>query len=390
MLITTILMAFREIRRNAMRSLLTMLGVIIGVGSVIALVTLGDGATAKIRDNISSLGNNLLIVTPNGKPFSEADSQTLARELAGLERVASTASASLKVVSGSKNWKTTITGATADFLSVRNFEIARGPDAVAALATPRPVCILGATPAKELFGSQDPLGQTIRAGRMSCTIIGLLKAKGASSFGNDNDDVILMPLRAYQQRIGGSRAIYAIYATAKPGRATSTLKAQIEQLFRQRRQLRAGEDNDFRVHDMQEIIKTVSTTTGLMTALLGAVAAVSLLVGGIGIMNIMLVSVTERTREIGTRLAIGALGSDVLLQFLIEAVTLSSLGGLIGVILGLLGAFAGAKALNFPFMFSPSIVVLAFLFSAGVGVIFGYLPARKAAKFNPIDALRYE
>ena len=390
MLITTILMAFREIRRNTMRSLLTMLGVIIGVGSVIALVTLGDGATAKMQTNISSLGNNLILISPEGKLFTEADGAAISREIAGVERVAVTASRSAKVVVGSKNWKTTIIGGTADFLAVRNYEIERGEGALAALSTPRAVCVLGATTVKELFGSQDPIGQTLRAGRTSCTVIAVLVAKGASSFGQDNDDVVIMPLRTYQQRVAGSRAISMLYATARPGRATSSLRFQIEQLLRQRRQLRAGEDNDFRVHDMQEIIKTLSATTGLMTALLGAVAAVSLLVGGIGIMNIMLVSVTERTREIGTRLAIGALGSDVLLQFLVEAVTLSSMGGLIGIVLGLLGAFAGARALDFPFMLSLPVIVVAFLFSAGVGVLFGYLPARKAARFNPIDALRYE
>jgi len=401
MLLSTILMALREVRRNTMRSLLTILGVVIGVAAVIALVTVGDGATAKVRANIASLGNNLLMVSPEadrrmvntgvaGRPFTESDVVAISREIAGVEFVAPTASRGMQAIVGSRNWRTTVTGTTADYLTARGFQVAAGVGVEAALATQRSVCVLGATPARELFGSEAPLGQSVRVGRMSCEIIGVLKSKGAGGMGADNDDLILMPLRTFQQRVAGNHDISMVFATAKEGRSTASLKKQIEQLLRERRHVRPGDANDFSVRDMQEIIETVSSTTGLLTSLLAAVAAVSLLVGGIGIMNIMLVSVTERTREIGTRMAIGALGSDVLLQFLIEAVTLSSLGGLIGVAVGLLGAVGITSLLSFPFLLSWKMVLLAFAFSAGVGVLFGYLPARKAARFNPIEALRHE
>jgi putative ABC transport system permease protein len=401
MLLSTILMALAEVRRNTMRSLLTILGVVIGVAAVIALVTIGDGATAKVSANIASLGNNLLMISPEadrrmvntgaaGKPFTEADVTAIRREIAGLEFVAPTSSQGLQAIVGTLNWRTSVTGTTADYLMARGFTVAQGTGIEAALATTRSVCVLGATPARELFGKTSPLGQTVRVGRQTCEVIGVLKSKGAGGMGQDNDDLILMPLRAFQQRVAGNRDISMVFATAREGRSTSGLKSQIEQLLRERRKVRTGELNDFNVRDMQEIIETVSSTTGLLTTLLAAVAAVSLLVGGIGIMNIMLVSVTERTREIGTRMAIGALGSDVLLQFLIEAVTLSSLGGLIGVVVGLLGAVGTTAALGFPFLLSWKMVLLAFGFSAAVGVLFGYLPARKAARFNPIDALRHE
>jgi putative ABC transport system permease protein len=401
MWLTTFLMALRELRRNTMRSVLTMLGIIIGVASVIALVTVGDGASAKVRANISSLGNDLLMISPEadrrlvntggaGKPFRAADVQAVRREIAGLERVAPTASRSLQLIAGTKNWRTTVTGATYDYLIARNFQVAEGQGIEQLLSTPRSVCVLGATPRRELFGSSDPIGQSVRVGRMSCEVVGVLASKGAGGMGGDNDDVVVMPLETFQQRIAGNHDVTMMFATAKQGRSTASLKTQLEQLFRERRDVHPGEANDFSVRDMQEIIEAVSSTTGMLTALLGAIAAVSLLVGGIGIMNIMLVSVTERTKEIGTRLAIGALGSDVLLQFLVEAVALSALGGLIGIGFGLAGALAICSALGFPFAVSPQLAVLAFAFSAGVGVLFGFLPARKAARLNPIEALRHE
>ncbi len=398
----TVLMALREVRRNSLRSLLTILGVVIGVAAVIALVTVGDGATARVQQSVGSLGNDLLTISPEtdrrlvntgqaGRPFTEGDVAALSRELAGLQRVAPTQSRPMQVIAGSRNWRTTVTGTTADYLAARSFKVARGVGVEAALATPRRVCVLGATPARELFGEDvSPLGQTVRVGRLSCEVVGVLEAKGGGGMGGDNDDLVLMPLRTFEQRISGNRDISVIYATAREGRSTAGLKQQAEELLRERRQVRAGEPNDFSVRDMKEIIDALSTTTGLLTSLLGAVAAISLLVGGIGIMNIMLVSVTERTREIGTRLAIGALGSDVLTQFLIEAVTLSSLGGVLGVGLGLLSAWAITAALHFPLLLSWKMALLAFAFSAGVGVLFGYLPARKAARLNPIEALRHE
>jgi putative ABC transport system permease protein len=397
---STLSMALREVRRNTLRSALTMLGVVIGVAAVIALVTIGDGASAKVRESISALGKDLLMVTPetdrrfvntgqSGRPFDEADVSAIRSELAGIHWVAPTQSRPLQVIVGSRNWRTTVSGTTADYLAARGFTVAKGEGVEAALGTSRPVCVLGATPARELFGRAPALGQLVRVGRVACEVIGVLAPKGAS-MGGDTDDVVLMPLKAFQQRVAGNRDIGMVYATAREGRSTSGLKRQLEELLRERRKVRAGEPNDFSVRDMKEVIDSVSVTTGLLTLLLGAVAGVSLLVGGIGIMNIMLVSVTERTREIGTRLAIGALGSDVLRQFLVEAVTLSSLGGIIGVAVGLLGAVVTTRVLGWPLLISAPMVLLAFGFSVGVGVLFGYLPARKAARLNPIEALRHE
>jgi len=256
--------------------------------------------------------------------------------------------------------------------------------------TPRTVCILGATVKKELFGAQDPVGATIRLKKLACQVIGVLESKGVSGFGHDQDDYVLTPLRMFQRRIAGKTDVEAIMVSARDGVSTQKVKSDIEQLMRERRRISPAKEDDFMVRDMQEIVSTLTGTTRVLTALLGAVAAVSLLVGGIGIMNIMLVSVTERTREIGTRLAIGAMERDVLLQFLVEAVVLSAFGGICGIALGLSAAAIGSKFLNVPFVVSPGIVATAFFFSGAVGIIFGYFPARKAARLDPIEALRHE
>jgi putative ABC transport system permease protein len=252
------------------------------------------------------------------------------------------------------------------------------------------VCIIGDTIRKQFFGGQDPLGSFIRLEKISCQIIGVLKSKGQSGFGSDQDDFVLLPLRTVQRRLAGNTDVNSISVSVMDGVPTEKVKANIESLLRQRRQAGKNEEDDFMVRDMQEIVQTLTGTTRLLTALLGAVAAVSLLVGGIGIMNIMLVSVTERTREIGIRLAIGAMEKQVLMQFLIEAVVLSCFGGIIGIILGIAASAAGAGALKVPFILNISIIVVSFLFSAGVGVVFGYFPARKAAHLDPIEALRHE
>jgi putative ABC transport system permease protein len=403
MLWETILLAQREIRRNVMRSSLTILGIVIGVAAVIAMVTLGQGATAKVTSDIAKLGSNLLQVRPgqgfrgpggartSSDPFEVVDAAAISRDISGLRAVAPTAGTSTQAIYGNQNWSTSVTGTTSAFLDVRDWNLDSGRRFTEGeLRAGKAVCILGSTVRKELFGHEDPLGATIRLGKISFKVIGMLTRKGQSSFGTDQDDFVLVPLRAFQRRIAGNTDVTAIFVSAQDHVDTEKVKTDIERLMRERRHIAADKEDDFNVRDMQEIVDTLTGTTRVLTALLGAVAAVSLLVGGIGIMNIMLVSVTERTREIGTRLAIGALEREVLMQFLVEAVVLSSFGGLCGIILGLSAAALGANGLAIPFVFKPGIVIIAFVFSAAVGVIFGYFPARKAAHLDPIEALRHE
>ena len=401
MLLSTLAMALREIRRNAMRSILTMLGVVIGVAAVIAMVTIGEGATASVTKDIASLGEKLLILMPGvhrhgapgsaAQPFERADADTIRRQIPGVRALAPTASQSVVAVYGNQNRSTQVNGTTPEFFDVRSYAVAQGRLLTQAdEKSARAVCVVGATTRKELLGRGNPLGAVIRLGRTACEVIGVLEAKGSSAGGMDQDDLVVMPLKTFQQRIAGNRDVSAIYISVREDRSTALVSQQIESLMRERRGIAAGAEDDFNVRDMQEISDMVTKTTGVLTALLGAIAAVSLLVGGIGIMNIMLVSVTERTREIGTRLAIGALAREVLLQFLIESIVLATLGGLTGIVLGLGGAYLATNSLSLPFVFQPHIVGLAFVFSALVGVVFGYLPARKAARLSPIEALRHE
>lgn len=399
----TIMLAQREIRRNVMRSSLTILGIVIGVAAVITMVTLGSGATAKVTSDISKLGSNLLQVRPgqgfhgpggargSADPFDDSDAEAIEQQISGLQAVAPSVTTSRQAIYGNENQNTTVIGTTNGYLTARNWTLASGrPFSAGELHGGRAVCIIGNTVREALFGGQDPLNATIRLGKISFKVIGVLETKGASGFGSDQDDIVLIPLRTMQRRIVGNTDVSVIYVSARDGVATSKVKWDIEQLMRERRRIVVGKDDDFNVRDMQEVVSTLTGTTRVLTALLSAVAAVSLLVGGIGIMNIMLVSVTERTREIGTRLAIGALEREVLMQFLIEAVVLSSFGGLCGIVIGMLAAGTGAYFLGIPFIPNPGIVLVAFLFSAAVGVVFGYFPARKAARLNPIDALRHE
>ena len=399
----TILLALRAIRRNVLRSSLTILGIVIGVAAVITMVTLGGGATAQVTAEISSLGSNMLQVRPgqdirgpggtrsSADRFKIEDAEAISREIFGLEAVAPTASMNTQVISGNRNWATSIMGVTNAYLQVRDWSLKSGREFTEAeLRSGRAVCIIGTTVKKELFGDKDPLGQTIRLKKISSQVIGVLESKGQTGFGQDQDDMVLIPLRAFQRRLKGDTDVGAIYVSALDGMSTTTVKEDIERLMRERRRIASGEDDNFHVRDMQEIVSTLTSTTRVLTGLLGAVAAVSLLVGGIGIMNIMLVSVTERTREIGTRLAIGALEREVLMQFLIEAVVLSSFGGLIGIVLGLVSAGIGARILGMPFVLNTGIVAIAFVFSAAVGVVFGFFPARQAARLDPIEALRHE
>ena len=324
-------------------------------------------------------------------PFEVADAEALERDISTLKAVAPTASNLAQAIYGNQNWSTTVMGTTNGFLVVRDWQLDSGREfAGGEVRAGKAVCILGSTVRKELFGAQDPLGSTIRLGKITFKVIGVLTSKGQSGFGRDQDDIVLIPLRTFQRRIAGNTDVRTIYVSARDGVSTERVKKDIVRLMRERRRIPVGKEDDFHVRDMQEIVSAVTGSTRVLTALLGAVAAVSLLVGGIGIMNIMLVSVTERTREIGTRLAIGALEREVLMQFLVEAVVLSSFGGVFGILLGLSAAALGSGALGVPFVFKPEIVVIAFLFSAAVGVIFGYFPARRAARLDPIEALRHE
>ena len=400
MIWNTVLIALREIRFNMMRSTLTALGIIIGVAAVIIIVTLGDGATARVTSDISSLGRNLLIVTPGkrgpgvreqGRPFDLADANAILEEVDGINGVAPTATKAVTVVYGNKSWSTNINGTNNGYMGVREWALSDGrPFTLGEERSGRAVCVIGETIRRELFGYQNPIGAVIRAGNIPCEVIGLLEPKGTATFGTDQDDLVVTPLRTFQRRISGTRDINLIFVSAKEAEQTAKVQNDIEALFRQRRNLREGDQDDFEVSDLQEITEVVESTTNVLTALLGAVAAVSLIVGGIGIMNIMLVSVTERTREIGIRLAIGALERDVLLQFLIEAMMLSLGGGIAGILFGLFVSYWLSEVLSLPFLLNMPIILTAVVFSAGVGIVFGFFPARRAAKLNPIDALRYE
>ena len=403
MLWNAILLAFREIRRNAMRSALTMLGIVIGVAAVITMVTLGRGATAQVTADIASLGSNILHVRQGQKfrghggvrgaadPFDLGDVEAIAREISAVAAVAPVTSQTVLAIYGNENWTTSVTGSDNALFKAQQWSIEAGRQFIdSELRAGKPVCILGNTVRKELFGTQDPLGAAIRLGKLSCQVIGILEAKGQSTFGRDQDDLIVVPVRAFQRRISGNRDISAIYVSAQSSDVTGKVKQDIELLMRQRRHISATEEDDFHVRDMKELVATVTSATRVLTALLGAVAAVSLVVGGIGIMNIMLVSVTERTREIGIRIAIGALGRDVLRQFLVEAIVLSSLGGVVGIVLGLASCAIAAPMLGVPLVFDPVIMVIAVAFSGAIGIIFGYFPARKAARLDPIEALRHE
>ena len=394
-------LALRAISRNMLRSFLTILGVVIGVAAVIAMVTVGNGTTAQVTAQISKLGTNLLFVRPGqfgpgrasteAKKFTERDLEAIRTQISGLRAVAPISQSSVTVVAGGQNHATTVVGTNSDYLVAQDWDMALGRGFLGSEESGgQTVCILGETLRRELFGSTDSLGQAVRVGKVSCTVIGVLARKGQSGMGSDQDDTVLMPIKIFQRRIGGSTGISNITLSARDGVSTAKVQANVEHLLRERRKIVAGRQDDFSVNDMTQMAATLTGTTTLLTGLLGAVAAVSLLVGGIGIMNIMLVSVTERTREIGIRLAIGAVESQVLLQFLVEAVTLSILGGVIGILFGLALAYGVTAFLGVPFVASPSIIALAFCFSALIGMVFGFFPARNAARMNPIDALRHE
>jgi putative ABC transport system permease protein len=401
MFVETLKLARQAILRNALRSILTILGVVIGVAAVIAMVTIGNGTTAKVSADLSKLGSNLLFVRPgqfgpgrastDAKPFNLRDVEALRHQLLNVRTVAPVAQKSVKVVYGARNHMALITGTDNEYFTTQDWQLAAGRQFLESeIRGGGASCIVGETARKELFGAVDPIGKNIRVANVACEVIGRLEVKGQSSTGADLDDAVLVPLRTFQRRIAGNTDIGSIYISAHDGADTAKIQADTERLLRERRHISAGEEDDFSVRDMKLLVQTTVGTTTVLTGLLGAVAAVSLLVGGIGIMNIMLVSVTERTREIGIRLAIGALESQVLQQFLVEAVVLSVFGGLIGIVLGLGLAWLTTSQLGVPFIVDLTMVLLAFGFSALVGVIFGYFPARRAARLDPIEALRHE
>jgi len=396
-----LILALREIRNNILRASLTTLGIVIGVGAVIAMVTLGTGATQSVTNTISSFGNNLLFVTPgahrNGGPpapapnFQISDADMVRREVSSLSQVAPVVQIGASAILGNRNHTTTVIGATTDYLRARSWKIVSGRTFNEAEdKNGKSVCVVGETVRRELFGGQDPVGQRIRLGKITCEVLGLLESKGRNTFGQDQDDYVIMPVRAVQRRLTGNNDVHYIMVSVQNEAGISHAKEEIAQVMRARRHITGNQNDNFDVQDLREIGNILTNITGILTAFLAAIAAVSLVVGGIGIMNVMLVSVTERTREIGIRLAIGARERDVLLQFLIEAVVLSALGGIVGIALGLAGAAAGTAALHLPFVFQPGIVVIAVVFSATVGVAFGYFPARRAARLDPIEALRHE
>jgi putative ABC transport system permease protein len=401
MLGNILILALREIRRNVLRSFLTILGIIIGVAAVITMVTVGGSATAQIQQQIASMGSNLLMVMPGKRLgpglgagnilFKEADAVAIARDVSSVAAVAPVSQQSLQAIFGNQNWTTQVTGSDNIFIGITNRAVKTGRQFTdSELRSGAAVCILGETVKTKLFGGQEAVGEKIRLQKLSCEVIGILEPKGQNTMGMDQDDVVIIPLKTLQRRVTGNQDVGALYVSVSKNASTEKVQQELSVLMRERRHLSPSDDDNFNVMDMKEIAKMLTSTTQLLTALLSAVAAVSLLVGGIGIMNIMLVSVTERTREIGTRLAIGALEREVLLQFLIESVVLSSLGGLLGIVLAMATSVLLTAVLNVPFIFNGSIIIIAFLFSAAVGVIFGYMPAKKAARLNPIDALRYE
>ena len=408
-LLAAFLAALRALSTNWLRSMLTMLGIIIGVAAVITMIAIGGGARQRVEEQIKALGTNIMLVLPGamtsggvrlgaqtGQTLTQEDALAITAEVPEVQAAAASLRSSTQVVAGNTNWSTSVMGTTGDYLEVRYWPIEAGRNIDDAdLAGSAKVVLLGQTVARELFGDADPIDQTVRVRKLPLQVIGVLSRKGQSSMGSDQDDVILVPLSTYRNRIEGMSAgrikrVGAISVKVRDGQSMDDAGDKIGVLLRQRHRLPSGADDDFRLRNLSEMLQAHEESSRVMSLLLAAVAGVSLVVGGIGIMNIMLVSVTERTREIGLRMAVGARARDILGQFLIEAVTLSLVGGAIGIVIGLLATWAIGSLAGWQVVLAAESILLAVGFSAAVGVFFGYYPARRAAGLLPIDALRYE
>ena len=403
-IVPTVGLALRALRRNKLRTGLTMLGIIIGVGAVVAMVGIGQGAKAQVEAQIASLGENVILIMTGSTTSSGIrtgygmagtlkieDVDAIVREVPSIVAASAEVRSTIQVAAGNQNWMTQILGESTDYFTIRQWPLKAG-----AIFTEQDVrgankvCVIGQTTARQLFGDTDPVGQIIRIKQVPFVITGVLTPKGLSMMGSDQDDVVILPYTSAMKRVLGQTTLRGINVQTDAKESLAPAQAQIVSLLRQRHRITPGKDDDFTVRSQEEIAEAATATSRVLAVLLGAIASVSLLVGGIGIMNIMLVSVTERTREIGIRMAVGAHGRDILLQFLIESITLSSLGGLIGIALGILASKLLSHFADWPTMISPTAIVGAFLFSAAVGIFFGYYPAQKAAALDPIDALRYE
>lgn len=402
--LSTIKIAARALRRNKLRTVLTMLGIIIGVAAVIAMVSIGNGAKAQVEARIANLGQNVVLVLSGSTSragvrsglggsatLTVEDAEAIEREVAGITAISPEVRSTIQISAGNQNWSTTILGEAPDYLDVRQWQLEDGASFNEQdIRGATKVALIGATAAEQLFGGEEALGQVIRIRGVPFTIIGLLAAKGLSAAGGDQDDVVIIPYTSAMKRVTGATTMRAINVQAEDPAVISQVQEEITGLLRQRHHIEPDRDDDFVVRNQQEIAEAATATSRTMTALLAAIASVSLMVGGIGIMNIMLVSVTERTREIGIRVAVGAHAADILRQFLVEALTLSSVGGFIGVLLGIASSRVLSAVAEWPTVTSLDSVVIAFFFSAAIGVFFGFYPARKASQLDPITALRYE
>jgi putative ABC transport system permease protein len=403
----TLRIAFKALGRNKMRSSLTMLGIIIGVGAVIAMIAIGSGAKARIQEQIASMGSNLLIVlsgsaTSGGfrhgsgsvPTLTVDDAKAIATELPAVKYAAPVLRGVTQVVYGNQNWATVTYGSTPEALLIRDWPTVKGRSLIQAdVDGAAKVCLLGQTVVEYLFGEMDPVGQVVRIKKFPFTVVGILSTKGQTTWGQDQDDVVYVPLTTGQRLLFGQQfpgMVWSISVQATAPDAMNLAEEQITQLLRQRHRLRANQDNDFMIRNLTEAFSAAEESARVMSILLGAIASISLLVGGIGIMNIMLVSVTERTREIGIRMAVGARGKDILWQFLVEALVLSLIGGIIGILIGIGASQLISQMFKWPTLISIQALLLSFSFSGGVGIFFGFYPARKAAQMDPIEALRYE